>query len=103
MIQVFTTVQLLPDCLGDFLLVLNEVVPMVKAEEGCLVYEPMVDCEIGLPSEGKLRQNTVTLVEAWLNLDALNAHLKAPHMASFREAAKDYVQGVSHQVLRPLS
>ena len=65
-IQVVTTVQLLPDCLGDFLLVLNEVVPMVKAEEGCLVYEPMVDCEIGLPSQGKLRQNTVTLVEAWL-------------------------------------
>ncbi len=102
MIQVVTTVEILPDCLGDFLLILKETVPRVKAEEGCLGYEPMVDLDIGLPTQGKIRQNTVTLVEAWVNLDALQAHLKAPHMTSFREAARDYVRNVSHQVLQPV-
>jgi quinol monooxygenase YgiN len=56
----------------------------------------------GLPVQGKIRQNTVTLVEAWVNLDALHAHLKAPHMAAYREAVKDYVQEVRLQVLQPV-
>ena len=102
MIKVVTTVELQPDCLGDFLSVLNEVVPKVRAEHGCLAYEPMVDLDSGLPTQRKLRQDTVTLVEAWANLDTLQAHLDAPHMASFRAAARDYVQAVSHQVLQPL-
>lgn len=102
MIQVVTTIELLPKCMGDFLLILNETVPRVKAEEGCLAYEPMVDVDSGLPTQGKLRQNTITLIESWSNLDTLHAHLKAPHMASFREAVKDFVQDVSHQVLQPV-
>ncbi len=56
----------------------------------------------GLPVQGEIRQNTVTLVEAWVNLDALHAHLKTPHMAAYREAAKDYVQDVRLQVLQPV-
>ena len=102
MIQVIATIELRPDCLDEFLTILHENVPRVKAEEGCLAYEPMVDVDSGLPVQGKIRQNTVTLVEAWVNLDALHAHLKAPHMATYRVAAKDYVQDVRLQVLRPV-
>jgi quinol monooxygenase YgiN len=55
-----------------------------------------------LPVQGEIRQNTVTLVEAWVNLNALHAHLKAPHMNTYREAVKDYVQDVRLQVLQPV-
>jgi len=102
MIQVIATIELKPDCLDEFLAVLHENVPKVKAEEGCLAYEPSIDVDSGLPVQGEIRQNTVTLVEAWLNLDALHAHLKAPHMAAYREAVKDYVQDVRLQVLQPV-
>ena len=102
MILVVTTVELLSDCLDDFLLILNETVPRVTAEEGCLAYAPMVDVDSGMPTQVERRQNTLTLVEAWFNLDALHAHLRAPHMATFREAAKDFVREVSHQVLQPV-
>ena len=102
MIQVIATIELRPDCLDKYLAVLHENVPRVKAEKGCLAYEPMVDVDSGLPVQGKVRPNTVTLVEAWVNLDALHDHLKAPHMAAYREAAKDYVQDVRLQVLRPV-
>ncbi len=102
MIQVIATIELRPDCLDNYLAVLNENVPKVKAEKGCLAYDPMVDVDSGLPVQGNVRQNTVTLVEAWVNLDALHAHLKAPHMATYREAAKDYVKDVRLQVLRPV-
>lgn len=101
MIQVVTTVQLKPGCLGDFLLALNETVPKVKAEQGCLSYDPLIDVDAGLRTQIALRKNTITLVEAWETMDALRAHLGAPHMASFREAAEPYVQGFSHQVLQP--
>ena len=102
MIQVIATIELRPDCLNKYLAVLHENVPRVKAEKGCLAYEPMLDVDSGLPVQGKVRQNTVTLVEAWANLDALHDHLKTPHMAAYREAAKDYVQDVRLQVLRPV-
>jgi quinol monooxygenase YgiN len=102
MIQVIATIELKPDCLDEFLAVLHGNVRKVKAEEGCLAYEPSVDVDSGLPVQGEIRQNTVTLVEAWLNLDALHAHLKTPHMAAYREAAKNYVQEVRLQVLQPV-
>ena len=102
MIQVIATIELKPDCLDEFLAILHENVPKVKAEEGCLAYEPSVDVDSGLPVQGEIRQNTVTLVEAWINLDALHAHLKTPHMATYREAVKDYVQDVRLQVLQPV-
>ncbi len=102
MIQVVATIELRPDCLDLFLAILNENVPRVKAEEGCLAYEPSVDLDSGLPVQGEIRKNTVTLVEAWVNLDALHAHLKAPHMEAYREAVKDYVRDVRLQVLQPV-
>ena len=102
MIQVIATIELNPDCLDKFLPILHENVPRVKAEEGCLAYEPSVDLDSGLPVQGEIRPNTVTLVEAWADLDALHAHLKTPHMATYREAVKDFVRDVRIQVLQPV-
>ena len=102
MIQVIATIELKPDCLDDYLAILHKNVPNVKAEEGCLAYEPSVDVDSGLPVQGDIRQNTVTIVEAWVSLDALHAHLKTSHMAAYREAVKDYVQDVRLQVLQPV-
>ncbi len=102
MIQVVTTIELLPDCLDDFLSLLLETVAKVKAEDGCLAYEPMVDIAIGLPTQVELRPGTITLLEAWASLDSLQAHLQASHMTLFREAARSYVKHVSHQCLQPV-
>jgi quinol monooxygenase YgiN len=42
---------------------------------------------------------TVTLVEAWVDPEALHAHLKTSHMGEYRKAVKDYVREVRLQVL----
>ena len=102
MIQVIATIELKPDCIGEYLAILHQNVPKVKAEEGCLAYDPSVDVDSGLPIQGEIRKNTVTLVEAWSSLEALHAHLKTPHMAAYREAVKDYVLNVRLQVLKPV-
>ncbi len=100
MIHVIATIELNPGCQENFLKILNENVPLVKAEQGCLAYEPTVDLASGLPVQGEVRENVVTIVEAWENLEALHGHLKTPHMATYREAVKDWVSNLSLQVLR---
>jgi quinol monooxygenase YgiN len=102
MIHVIATIELNEGCREDFLKILNENVPKVRAEEGCLTYEPTVDVEPGLPIPVAVRENVVTIVEAWESLEALHAHLKTPHMASYREAVKDLVSKLSLQVLQPV-
>jgi len=102
MIQVIATIELKPGCRDEFLPRLNANVPKVKAEDGCLAYDPFVDVDSGLPVQGAIRENVVTLVEAWSSVEALLAHLKAPHMADYRDAVKDMVVKVTIQVLKPL-
>ena len=81
MIQVIATIELKPGCRDDFLPILNDNVSRVQAEDGCLAYDPFIDVDSGLPVQGEISDDVVTLVEAWSSLEALQAHLKAPHMA----------------------
>ena len=102
MIQVIATIELKPGCRDEFLPILNENVPEVKDEDGCLAYDPFVDVDSGLPFQGDIREDAVILVEAWRNIEALHAHLKAPHMAEYRDRVKDMVSNVTIQVLTPI-
>ena len=51
------------------------LVPLVKAEAGCLDYGPTVDVASGIPVQGPLREDAVIVVERWQDLDCLRAHL----------------------------
>ncbi len=102
MIRVIASVELKTGTRETYLPHLLENVPRVRAEAGCLGYEAMVDADSGLPAQIGLRDNVVTIIEAWESLEALQAHLKTPHMLSYRQAVEDYVQSVSLQVLQPV-
>ena len=69
MIQVIATIELKPGILEEFVPILKANVPNVKAEDGCLAYDPFVDFDSGLPVQGEIRENAVTLVEAWTSVD----------------------------------
>jgi quinol monooxygenase YgiN len=102
MVHVIATIELKPDCRDDYLKILSENVPKVKAEDGCLAYEPTIDIESGLPIKSEIRENVVTIVEAWQTLEALHTHLKTDHMTAYREAVIDYVAGLTVRVLQPV-
>ena len=102
MIHVIATIELKPDCREDYLKILRENVPKVKAEDGCLAYEPTIDIESGLPIKSDIRENVVTIIEAWENLEALHAHLKTAHMAAYRDAVTDFVAGLEVRVMEPI-
>ena len=100
MIHVIANIEVKPGLRDAFLQVLGTNVPTVRAEDGCVRYEPTVDADSGLAVQGAVRPNMVTIVEAWDDLDALHRHLQAPHMRAYKEATKDMVTGVTLQVLQ---
>lgn len=101
MIHVIATIELAEGKREAFLAEFRKVVPLVRAENGCLEYGPTIDVATGVPAQGPPRDHVVTVVERWENLDALRAHLQAPHMTEYRVRVKDFVVRVHLQVLQP--
>lgn len=99
MVSVIASISVKPGCREAFLKIFKANVPAVLAENGCVEYRPTVDLPTGLPPQ-KLDADVVTIVEKWSSLDALRAHLAAPHMATYREKVKDLVGGVALKVLQ---
>jgi quinol monooxygenase YgiN len=98
MINVLASIGVKPGKRDEFLEIFKANVPAVLAEDGCVEYVPTVDVEAGLDPQ-VLDANVVTIIEKWESLDALRAHIAAPHMATYREKVKDLVAGVSLKVL----
>ena len=101
MIHVIATVELKPGKRDEFLAEFHRVVPLVRGEAGCLEYGPAIDVPTGLPAQGAIRDNVVVIVEKWDSLEALRAHLAAPHMHEDRGRVKELVEKVQLQVLQP--
>jgi len=101
MVHVLATIELQTGVRTRFLGEFQQIVPTVRAEDGCLEYGATVDVFTGLVAQLPLRDHGVVVVEKWRDLPALVAHLAAPHMATYRERVKDYVVGVTLQVLEP--
>jgi quinol monooxygenase YgiN len=101
MIHVIATVELAEGKREAFLAEFRKVVPLVRAEVGCLEYGAAVDVPTGIPVQLPQRENVVTIVEKWESVEALKAHLQAPHMAAYRPRVKDLVVGTTLQVLQP--
>jgi len=81
-----------------FLDIFKANVPAVCAEKGCVSYVPMVDADTQLPPQ-ELNENIVTIVEQWESVEALKAHLAAPHMLKYKDNVKNLVEKVTLKVL----
>jgi quinol monooxygenase YgiN len=101
MIHVIATIQIAPGQCEEFLAAFAELVPDVRAEDGCIEYGPAVDISNAIADQPPARENVVTVIEKWESVEALRKHLEAPHMARYRRTVKDIVQGVAIQVLEP--
>jgi len=61
----------------------------------------MVDLPTNLPAQGEAREDVVVIVEKWESVEALEAHLMAPHMLEYRKTSRDLVDSMSLQILQP--
>jgi quinol monooxygenase YgiN len=101
MIHVIATIETAPDMREDFLAAFAELVPDVRAEQGCIEYGPAVDMATSIGDQTTARDHVVTVIEKWESVEALQKHLEAPHMARYRRTVKDMVLSVSIRVLEP--
>ena len=100
-IHVIATVEVGAGKRDAFLVEFHRLMPSVQAENGCIEYGPTIDVTSGLGIQTPSRENIVTILEKWDSLDALRAHVAAPHMAEYRIRVKDLVVSVKLQVLQP--
>ena len=101
MIHVIATVELIPGKREPFLAEIRRLVPQVRAEKGCLEYGPAVDVATNIPVQLPVRENVVTVVEKWEDLEALERHLVAPHMKEYRGRVKEFVAKTELRILAP--
>ncbi len=104
MIYVIATVETHPGKKREYLdYFLHTLVPLVRAERGCLEYGPTIDVENPLPNHPSPRENVVTIVERWSDLGALEAHRHTEHMHAYRAHVKSLVVKSSVVVLQPVT
>ncbi len=99
MIHVIATIELFEGKREAFLEEFRRIIRIVRDEDGCIEYGPAIDVEAEFAEP--VRENLVTIIEKWSSVPALQAHLKAPHMARYREMVRDLVVSVKIQVLKP--
>ena len=102
MINVLASIEIKDGHLDEFTKIFVANVPNVLAEKGCIEYLPTIDVQTNIGVQ-KTNKNIVTIIEKWESLEHLYAHLKAPHMNTYREKVKDMVAGVSIKVLTEVS
>jgi quinol monooxygenase YgiN len=99
MIHVIASIHVKEGQVAEFIAIFKSNIPNVIEENGCVAYVPAIDVHTGFPPQ-KLNHNVVTIIEKWDNLEALQAHLTAPHMLEYREKVKDLVQKTSVKILK---
>ncbi len=101
MISVIAAIEVAEGQRDAFLAIFKAMVPKVRAEEGCIEYGPWLDLPTNIDLQEPARENVVTVIEKWESVEALEAHLIAPHMLEFRKAVQDLVTGITLQILQP--
>ncbi len=102
MIHVIATIEAQPGKREVLLAEIQRIVPLVRAEAGCIEYGPTVDESIELAVPVPQRPDVVTMIEKWESVEALKKHLGAEHMVEYRVRVRDIVAKVMLQVLRPV-
>ena len=101
MIHVIATIEVTPGKREQLLAEFHRIVPLVRAETGCIEYGPAIDVPVTLAIPTPVRDDVLVVIEKWESVDALRAHSTARHMLEYRVRAKDLVVRVQLQVLQP--
>ena len=98
MIHVIASIGVKPDKRAEFIEIFKKNVPNVLAEDGCVEYIPAIDTDSGIDAQWT-DETVVTVIEKWKTIEALHAHLAAPHMAQYQIDVADLVEDVSLTIL----
>ena len=101
MICVIVTIEVAAGRRDDLLALFREIVPKVRAEDGCIEYGPIIDVPSGLEAQSLPQDNSLVILEKWESIDALKAHLQTLHMAEYFRQAEDLRLSMNLRILQP--
>lgn len=87
--------------IADYVSKTRSVIPEVLAEKGCRMYTLLKDADTDWELPMRFGERTFWMVEKWDSIEALKAHLKAPHMKSFGPTVRDMRTSSTFHVLEP--
>ena len=101
MIHVLAIVTAKPGMRDRILDAFRANVDAVRAEQGCLAYQAVVDVRDAAPGFAQFGPDSFVVVEQWASLEALQAHAVAPHMKAYAARVKDLTVSRAIHVLAP--
>ena len=99
MVHVLAVITTKPGMRSAVLDLFNANVPAVHAEDGCIEYGATVDHEDAGDVQTRYGDETFVVIEKWASLDALKAHMKAPHMVTYGQKVKDLQADRSNYIM----
>ena len=101
MIHVLAIITARPGMRDRILEAFRGNVAAVRAEDGCLAYEAVVDATPSSPGFASFGADTFVVVERWASMDALQAHAVAPHMKAYASQVREFTASRAIHVLQP--
>ena len=101
MIHVIAVVTVKPGKREEVLRHWRQIVPAVRAEQGCIEYGAAIDADPALPVQTKYGPDAFVVVEKWESMDALSAHAVAPHMKAYGAKTQDLLASRVIHILSP--
>ena len=77
----------------------QENIPAVLAEEGCIEYRPLIDFT---SENGGFGPDTLVMVEKWRDEQCLKNHAATAHMQRYRELVKEIIAERDIRILRDI-
>ncbi len=101
MIHVIALITAHPGKRAAVLEAFAENMPAVRAEQGCIEYQPVTDTPGMGPFQTPIGEDSFMVLEKWESKEALMAHAAAPHMAAYGRQVRDLLVSRTIHVLSP--
>jgi quinol monooxygenase YgiN len=99
MIHVLAIITALPGMRERILGAWHANADAVRAENGCLAYDAVVDVRDGALGFARFGADTFVVVEKWASVEALQAHAVAPHMKAYAATVREWTANRAIHVL----
>jgi quinol monooxygenase YgiN len=100
MVHVLAIITAKPGMRAQILEAYRANVDAVRAEDGCLAYEAVVDAAPDSPAFAQFGPDSFVVVERWVSMQALQAHAVAPHMKAYGAKVKEFTANRAIHVLQ---
>ena len=88
---------------ADYIAQTKAILAAVRAEQGCLDYRLLGDCETDWDKPQRFGERTLWMLEKWASVSSLKAHLETPHMKAFGPKVRPFRSASTFHVLEDVA